>query len=69
MEDRKSDCVCGGIGPELTSIMKKLGPSDEVLKHFRNARIEMLRGVRQLIDDRIDNLSKTSEKGTHVVID
>ena len=69
MEERKSDCLCGGIGPELTSILKKLGPSDEVLNHFRNARVEMLKGIRQMIDDRIDNLSRTPEKGTRVVVD
>ena len=69
MEERKSDCLCGGIGPELTSILKKLGPSDEVLNHFRNARIEMLKGIRQMIDDRIDHLNKPSQKGTRVVVD
>ncbi len=69
MEERKSECVCGGIGPELHSILRKLGPSDEVINHFRNARIEVLKGIRQLIDDRIENLSKTQQKGTRVPVD
>jgi hypothetical protein len=69
MEEQKSDCVCGGIGPELSSILRKLGPSEEVRSHFRNARVEMLKGIRQIIDERIENLSKTGNKGTRVVID
>jgi len=69
MEEKKADCVCGGIGPEISSILRKLGPSDEVLSHFRSARVEVLKGIRQMIDERIENLSKTTEKGTRVVID
>jgi hypothetical protein len=37
--------------------------------HFKNARIEFLRGVRGLIDDRIERLSKEERKGAHVVVE
>ncbi len=38
--------------------------------HFRNSRIEFLKGVRSLIDDRIAYLSRTAEsKGTHVTVE
>jgi hypothetical protein len=33
----------------------------ESMRHFRNARIEMLRGVRAFIDERIDHLTKKNE--------
>ena len=39
-------------------------------EHFRNSRIEFLKGLRSLIDDRIEHLSKHAEqKGTHVTVE
>lgn len=38
--------------------------------HFRNARVEFLKGVRSIIDHRIEQLSKHGEtKGTRVVVE
>jgi hypothetical protein len=65
VEERKSDCICA----EVSAILRKLGPSDEVMSHFRAARVEMLKGIRQMIDERIEDLNKTTNKGTHVVVE
>ncbi|HXS97274.1 MAG TPA: hypothetical protein VN736_21905 [Candidatus Limnocylindrales bacterium] len=43
--------------------------SDATKDHFRNSRVEFLKGIRSLIDDRIEHLSKHETKGTHVVVD
>jgi hypothetical protein len=43
--------------------------SEATRDHFRNSRIEFLKGVRSLIDDRIAHLSKTEPKGTHVTVE
>jgi hypothetical protein len=37
--------------------------------HFRNARVEFLKGMRSLIDERIDHLAHEERKGTHVVVE
>ncbi len=38
--------------------------------HFRSARIEFLKGLRGMIDDRIKHLSREHEqKGTHVPVE
>jgi hypothetical protein len=38
--------------------------------HFRNSRIEFLKGLRSLLDDRISHLSRSEEhKGTHVTVE
>jgi len=38
--------------------------------HFRNSRIEFLKGLRSLIDQRIESLSRDEEpKGTHVTVE
>ena len=62
-------CFCMGTGPELFSLFRKLGP-DSARQHFRNARIELLKGFRALIDNRIEQLSRNSErKGTTVAVE
>jgi hypothetical protein len=33
-------------------------------KHFRAARLEVLKGIRSLLDARIDRLSQHGQKGT-----
>ncbi|HVN03117.1 MAG TPA: hypothetical protein VMT86_01800 [Bryobacteraceae bacterium] len=43
--------------------------SDATKDHFRNARVEFLRGVRSVIDDRINNLARHEAKGTHVTVE
>ncbi len=37
--------------------------------HFRNARVEFLKGIRSLIDDRIEHLSREERKGTRVTVE
>jgi hypothetical protein len=43
-------CIC----EDIAELMRKLGPSDSVVEHFRNARIEVLKGIRQMIDERTE---------------
>jgi hypothetical protein len=67
--DAEQTCFCMGAGPELFAMFKKLGP-DEARHHFRNARIEMLKGMKALIDKRIDALGDEPEKkGTKVTVE
>jgi hypothetical protein len=37
--------------------------------HFRNSRIEFLKGIRSLIDRRIEELSRPEAKGTSVPVE
>ena len=43
--------------------------SEATQHHFRNSRVEFLKGIRSLIDDRIDQLSKNPAKGTQVTVE
>jgi len=44
--------------------------SDATRDHFRNSRIEFLKGIRSLIDQRIEHLSKHEpHQGTHVTVE
>jgi hypothetical protein len=43
--------------------------SERTGDRFRSARVEFLKGVRSLLDDRIDRLSRRSEKGTPITVE
>jgi hypothetical protein len=43
--------------------------SDATRDHFRNSRVEFLKGLRSLLDARIAHLSREESKGTHVVVE
>ena len=63
------ECLCMGAGPQATAVLKSisLGGATE---HFRNSRIEFLKGLRSLLDSRIEKLQRQErKKGTSVPVD
>jgi hypothetical protein len=48
--------------------LEQLWPA-EAGNHFRASRVEFLKGVRSLIDDRIAHLSAEDRKGAHVTVE
>ncbi len=50
------------LGRFLSWIEGKISPSSEFLEHMAKSRIECLKGIRSLIDKRIDNLEKKRPK-------
>ncbi|MBV6431450.1 MAG: hypothetical protein IANPNBLG_01581 [Bryobacteraceae bacterium] len=66
----RGGCACMGAGPVISDMLRRLGPDEEVRRHFRAARIEFLKGIREIIDRRIGELSKeTPHKGSKVVVE
>ncbi|MGH9720690.1 MAG: hypothetical protein ACRD8O_10790 [Bryobacteraceae bacterium] len=61
-------CYCMGGGPQLSDVLRKCIP-EETREHFRNSRIELLKALRSLIDQRIEHLSRTQQKGTTVPVE
>lgn len=43
--------------------------SDATKNHFRNSRVEFLKGLRSLLDERIAHLSRDDRKGAHVTVE
>ncbi|HTQ56132.1 MAG TPA: hypothetical protein VMI94_16805 [Bryobacteraceae bacterium] len=43
--------------------------SEATKDHFRNSRVEFLKGLRSVLDDRISDLSRHEAKGTHVTVE
>ena len=71
----KKDCVCQGLGPVVTSMVERAmenAGQNEANRHFRAARVEFLKGLRTMIDSKIEKLSKPprhEDSGTTVPID
>jgi hypothetical protein len=54
----------------MRKFFRDIGPSEEVSNHFRQSRVEFLKGIRRILDERIDKVSKGgAPRGTHVVVE
>ena len=64
-EPRAPGClICNVALPFL----EQLWP-ENTRQHFRNSRVEFLKGIRSIIDARIEHLSREQAKGTRVVVE
>jgi len=59
---------CTVAGPQLEAMLSHCWPA-ETQEHFRAARVEVLKGIRSLLDARIEKLSQHDRKGTHVTVE
>jgi hypothetical protein len=59
---------CDIAGPQIEALLGHAWPQD-TREHFRTARIEMLKGIRSMLDARIEHLSKHDQKGTKVAVE
>ena len=59
---------CNVAGPQIEAMLDHLWP-EETQKHFRAARVEALKGIRTLLDARIERLSKHSQAGTKITVE
>jgi hypothetical protein len=50
-------------------VRSRLGVSPEVRQHLANSRIEFLKAIREIIDDRIEHLSKKAEPGAKIAVE
>ena len=62
-------CICQGAGPVLSELLRRLGPPEPARRHFDAARVEFLKGLRALIDARIEQVSKASSKGEKISVE
>jgi len=59
---------CAIAGPQIEAILEHCWP-EPTREHFRKARIEVLKGIRSLLDTRIEHLSQTGQKGTKLTVE
>lgn len=65
----KPACACMGAGPMITEALRKLGPSEAVSQHFRTAQLEVLKGLRALLDEHINARSDAPRQGTRIPVE
>jgi hypothetical protein len=54
---------------QFKKFLQSLEPSREVCEHFRQARLEVLKGLRQILDNRISELSRAAETGRKIDVE
>ena len=59
-------CLCREI---VDQFREAFGVSPKVREHFTNSRIEFLKGIRAVIDSRIEHLSNTARRGTKIAVE
>lgn len=62
-------CLCQGAGPALSDLLRRLAPPAEARGHFETARLELLKGLRALLDARIAQCSKARAKGQQISVE
>jgi len=62
-------CVCQGLGPALTDFLGRLGPPADARRHFDSARVEFLKGLRAILDARIQQAAGTQAKGEKIKVE
>ena len=63
-----SEQQASGGAPHIASMLRDC-VTEATREHFRNARLEFLKGLRSLIDHRIDHLSRGQQKGSSVPVE
>ena len=64
-----SPCICQGAGPALTEVLRRLAPPAEARRHFETARLEFLKGLRAVLDERIERRSKPRARGQAINVE
>lgn len=59
-------CLCCEI---VNHFREAFEVSPKVREHFTNSRIEFLKGIRAVIDSRIEHLSNAGQRGTKIAVE
>ncbi|HEY6465254.1 MAG TPA: hypothetical protein VIY69_04635 [Candidatus Acidoferrales bacterium] len=64
--ERGHQCVCDEVFGHVQDLF---GISPEVRQHLKNSRIEFLKAIRTVLDERIERMSKAENRGTRVAVE
>ena len=63
------DEFCDAIRKGLYDVADAVTPPESAQQHFRESRLEFLRGIRDILDHRINRMSRGARSGTSVVVE
>jgi len=61
-------CFCHGAGPRVSDAFRSCW-SEATKDHFRTSRVEFWKGLRSLIDERIERMTRAQKKGSTVPVE
>ena len=65
-----SSCLCCQATQMMGRLFGAMGTSGEAREHFRLSRLELLKGIRRVVDDRIEKASRTDQsRGSRIVVE
>ena len=59
-------CLCCEV---MSHLRDCVGVSPAVQQHLTNSRVEFLKAIRALLDNRIEHLSKSRQQGTKISVE
>lgn len=59
-------CICHQV---IDVVRERLGISPAVKQHLMASRVEFLKAIRAVIDERIEHLSATGQQGTKIAVE
>jgi len=62
-------CACESLGLALNEFLQRLGPPEQARRHFEAARVEILKGLRAIIDERIERRTKRAARGENIKVE
>ena len=60
---------CLSALPLLSEMLRQIGPPEQARRHFEAARIEILKGIRAMLDARIEKRSKADRRGKKIAVE
>jgi len=61
--------LCEALEVAFTEMLRRFGPPAEARRHFDMARVEILKGIRAIVDARIEQVSKRDRKGQKIEVE
>lgn len=67
-EKAQGQCFFCGVGPQFSAMAKSVFSSDAV-EHFKASHVEFLKGIRHVLDARIQKMDTGKTHGTSIPVD
>ncbi|HTV57528.1 MAG TPA: hypothetical protein VMJ93_01515 [Verrucomicrobiae bacterium] len=65
-DESKHRCVCNEFAEHIQDVF---GVSPAVREHLKNSRIEFLKAIRSVIDEKIDRMSRRDQRGASIAVE
>jgi len=62
----REQCVCNEFAAHLQDLF---GVSPAVREHLQNSRVEFLKAIRSVLDEKIERMSKRGERGASIAVE